>query len=125
MSQMISMEELASAVHRELSAYGEKANKEVKNAVKKTAKNVKDQINDTAPVRTGKYAGSWRTKTTRESADGLEITVYSPSRYRIAHLLEFGHAKRGGGRVAAIPHLAPAEQAGIKELEGRIREALE
>jgi hypothetical protein len=63
-------------------------------------------------------------KTTDESATKLEITVYSPRRYMLAHLLENGHAKRGGGRVRAIPHIAPAEQAGIQELEERIERAL-
>ena len=43
----------------------------------------------------------------------------------LAHLLEHGHAKRGGGRVRAIPHIAPAEQTGIEELEKEIAKALE
>ena len=33
-------------------------------------------------------------------------------------------AKRGGGRVRAIPHIAPAEQTGIEELEKEIEKAL-
>ena len=42
----------------------------------------------------------------------------------LAHLLENGHAKRGGGRVRAIPHIAPAEQMGIEQLESDITKAL-
>ena len=51
-------------------------------------------------------------------------TVHSPTRYMLAHLLEKGHAKRNGGRTRAIPHIAPAEQAGVQQLESLIRKAL-
>ena len=43
---------------------------------------------------------------------------------QLAHLLEFGHAKRGGGRVAARPHIAAAEQAGIESFEQAIERSL-
>jgi len=52
------------------------------------------------------------------------MTVHSANRYQIAHLLEHGHAKRGGGRVAARPHIAAAEEKGIRDLEDRIKEGL-
>ena len=85
---------------------------------------MKKEITAGAPERTGRYAKSWRTKTTKESSQSLEVTVYSPTRYMIAHLLEHGHAKRNGGRVAARVHIAPAEQDGIEELETEIGRTL-
>lgn len=81
-------------------------------------------INSSAPVRTGRYAKSWAVKTTAESSQSLGQTVYSPSCYMLSHLLEKGHAKRGGGRVRAIPHIAPAEKMGIEMLEGLIEKEL-
>lgn len=42
----------------------------------------------------------------------------------ISRLLEKGHAKRGGGRVAARPHIAPAEQEGVELLQSLIEKAL-
>ena len=95
-----------------------------KAAVKKAANTVKKEITAGAPARSGKYAKSWRTKTTKESSSALEITVYSPTRYMLAHLLEHGHAKRNGGRVAGKAHIAPAEQDGIEELEHEIERSI-
>ena len=111
-------------INEGLKEYADLATEDVKSAVRKTAKAVKDQINGSAPVRTGRYAKSWKVKTTAESANGLEQTVYSPTRYMLSHLLEKGHAKRGGGRVRAIPHIAPAEEMGIEMFEGLIEKAL-
>lgn len=124
MSRTVSVDELASAINEGLAEYASLATQDVKSAVKKSAKAVKDEINGSAPVRTGRYAKSWAVKTTAESSTSLEQTVYSPSRYMLSHLLEKGHVKRGGGRVRAIPHIAPAEQAGIEMLEGLIEQAL-
>jgi hypothetical protein len=124
MSRTVSVGQLASAIEEELMKYRDLAADETKKAVKKAGKTVKDEINGSAPVRTGKYAKSWRTKVTAEDSQGLELVVYSPSRYMIAHLLEHGHAKRGGGRVRAIPHIAPAEEIGIEQLQSDIENAL-
>ncbi len=120
----LSVDRMADAIMEKLTEYADLANDDMKAAVKDAANDVKKRINSSAPVRTGKYAKSWRTKTTKESDHALEITVYSPTRYRIAHLLENGHAKRGGGRVQAIPHIKPAEKAGIEKLEEDIERAL-
>ena len=124
MSRTVSIDEMAAAINEGLEEYANISAEGVKSAVKKTSKAVKDQINGSAPVRTGRYAKSWKVKTTAESSQSLEQTVYSPNRYMLSHLLEKGHAKRGGGRVRAIPHIAPAEEMGIEMLEGLIEKAL-
>ena len=120
----VSVGQLASAVNDLLNEYSKTSADGVKKAVKKAGKTVKDEINGSAPVRTGRYAKSWTSKVTAESSQSLEVTVYSPSRYMLAHLLEHGHAKRGGGRVRAIPHIGPAEELGIEQLESDIKKAL-
>lgn len=124
MGRRVQIDQLAAAVMQELDNYADTTTDGVKAAVKKAADTVKKEISAGAPVRSGKYAKSWRTKTTKESSSALEITVYSPTRYMLAHLLEHGHAKRGGGRVAARVHIAPAEQEGIDELETEIGRTL-
>ena len=116
---------MAEAIMKELDEYSKLASDSVKTAVKDAAKIVKTEISANAPVRTGKYKKSWTTKTTDESSNSLHITVHSKNRYQIAHLLEHGHAKRNGGRVKAIPHIAPAEEIGVEQLERDIKSALE
>jgi len=108
-----------------LTEYADLATEDLKAAVQDAGNAVKKQISATAPRDTGAYAKSWAVKKTKETADSLTVVVHSRNRYQLAHLLEFGHAKRNGGRVAARPHIAPAEQAGIKKLEDDIKKALE
>lgn len=121
---MTSIDSMTDEIMKGLREYADLADDEMKNAVRKTAKSVKDEITSNAPKRTGKYAKSWTTKKTKENSHSLEMTVHSKDRYQLAHLLENGHAKRGGGRVSGRPHIAPAEQHGEEMLERLIGEAL-
>ena len=120
----VSAEDLGDAIMEALEEYKDLAASELKEAVADAAKGVRDQIKDTAPRKTGKYAKSWRDRKTKETADSVEYTVYSPSRYRIAHLLENGHATRNGGRVAGRPHIKPAEEEGERKLMADIQRRL-
>ena len=124
MADRIPIDRLAETVMEGLKEYADLAADDMKKAVKKAGDAVKKEIEEKAPKDTGKYAKSWKVKTTRETSQTMEVTVYSPSRYQIAHLLEHGHAKRGGGRVSAQPHIAPAEEHGVEELEKEIKKAL-
>lgn len=121
----VSIDGMADTIMKELNAYADTTADGVKTAVQKAAKTVKSEIQAGAPVKTGAYKKSWAAKNTAESANKLEITVYSRNRYQLAHLLEHGHAKRGGGRVAAKPHIASAEQSGIEQLERDIERCLQ
>ena len=120
MGKKVSIDSLADAVMEELTEYNKLAEETMKKSVTKASQTVRKEIQAGAPVKTGRYAKSWRTKKTRESSTRLEVTVYSPSRYMLAHLLEHGHAKRSGGRTRAFPHIAPAEELGEKQLEADI-----
>ena len=121
---MTSIDDMASEVMKGLNEYAELADVSMKKAVRKTATAVKNEISANAPKKSGRYRKSWTAKKTKENSHTLEMTVHSKDRYQIAHLLEHGHAKRNGGRVAAIPHIAPAEEHGEEMLESLIEEAL-
>ncbi len=116
MGKTVAVDGLADAVVQELEEYSKLTTETMKKAVDRAGKTVRDGIRGSAPVRTGKYARSWISRKTGETSTTLHVTVYSPSRYMLAHLLEHGHAKRNGGRVRAIPHIAPAEAVGEEQL---------
>ncbi len=122
--QRVSIDRMAEVIMDELNRFSETGVDEVKKAVKHGGRTVKEDINSSAPVRTGKYAKSWSYRVTAENSTGIQVTVYSPSRYMLAHLLEHGHARRGGGRVRAIPHIAPAEAHAEQEIERELRRTL-
>lgn len=123
-SDRVSIDLMASAIMEGLQDYADLATDDLKTAVKKAGTTVRKQIQATAPSDTGKYAKSWSVKNTKETSNSLEVTVYSKNRYQLAHLLEYGHAKRGGGRTKAQPHIAPAEEAAISQLERDIKRSL-
>ena len=121
---MTLIDNLADEIMKSLTEYADLTNESMKKAVRKTATEVKKDISTNAPKCTGKYAKSWMAKKTKENSHSLEMTVHSKNRYQLAHLLEKGHAKRGGGRVSGRPHIAPAEENGVQMLEKLIEEAL-
>lgn len=124
MGSTVRIDQMADAIMQGLNEYAELATEDMKKAVKAASKTVKKEIQAGAPQKSGAYSKSWAVKTVRETANSLEQTVHSKNRYQLAHLLEHGHAKRGGGRVSGKSHIAPAEQMGIEQLEDAIEKAL-
>ncbi len=122
---MSSIDDMTAEIMAGLREYAQLADAKMKKAVRKTATTVRKEISENAPSDTGAYAKSWKTSKVDENSHRLQMRVHSKNRYQIAHLLEHGHAKRGGGRVAGKPHIAPAEQHGSEQLEDLIRKALE
>ena len=118
------IDQMAHVIMEGLQEYADLATEDMKAAVKKAGNNAKSDVQAGAPVKTGKYKKSWAVKTTKETANAMEVTVHSKNRYQLAHLLEFGHAKRGGGRTRAFPHIAPAEEAAAELLEKEVEKAL-
>lgn len=124
MNRTVSIDEMDSAIMEELEKYAELASDDLKAAVKETAASVRKDIQAGAPVDTGKYKKSWSVKNVHEDSESIDLVVHSRNRYQIAHLLEHGRAKRGGGRVAAKPHIAAAEQRGNEKLVTTVEQKL-
>ena len=120
----VTIDELADAVADIMADVKDICAEQLKETVIQAGKDTAKEIKATAPKKTGKYAKSWRSRTTKETADGLQVTVYSPSRYMLAHLLEFGHAKRGGGRVEGIEHIGPAGDKVLGKAEEKLARSI-
>ena len=120
----VRIDQMAHVIMEGLQEYADLATNDLKKAVKKVGDEAKKDIQNNAPVKTGAYKKSWTVKTTKETSNAMEVVVHSRNRYQLAHLLEFGHAKRGGGRTRAFPHIAPAEQRAAELLEREVEAAL-
>ena len=124
MGRKVGVDGLSDAVMKELEDYAKVIDTDMREAVTKAGQTVRKDISASAPKRYGTYSKSWSTKKTKQTSRSLEVTVYSRNRYQLAHLLEHGHAKRGGGRTRAFPHIAPAEERGVKQLEEDIKRSI-
>lgn len=70
---------------------------------------------------TGKYEAGWASRTKRESGGGVNGVIYNKIVPGLPHLLEKGHAKVGGGRVAGHEHIAPAAETAFEDFEKRVK----
>ena len=116
---------LEKAVKDILQDYSVEVARAAEEAVSEVTKEATKKLRQTSPKRKGRYAKGWTGKV-EKTATTVDATVYGKTgTYQLAHLLENGHAKRGGGRVNGNTHIKPVEEWAIKEVEKRIREKVE
>lgn len=89
-----------------LDEYSQDLVKTVEIAVNETAEQVVDELHTAGTFKGKKYRNSWTFRNATTSTQ-VGVTVFNKKHYRLAHLLEFGHANRNGGRTKAYPHIAP------------------
>ena len=124
MAKRITVDRLSDEIMDALEEYREMTDEVVRTAVDTVSKETKKIVQAGSPVQTGGYQKGWAVKKTSAKAGQVSITVYNRKKPGLTHLLENGHAKRGGGRVAGQPHIAPAEQYAVSELENKIKRGL-
>lgn len=120
----IKVDDLAKTIQKEFAQYHRLTNEQLKETVREVGKETKEVVEENAPVKSGDYRKSWAVKVVNESADSLHLVVHSKDSYQLTHLLEFGHAKRNGGRTKAIPHIGDAEQKAVQSFEKKVKEIL-
>lgn len=94
------------------------------------ADDVKKDLKRTSPKTKGgrkHYANGW-TVNVQKLPKGVSCIVHNKTKYRLTHLLERGHVAKNQygeyGRVAAKPHIAPAEERGIEEFMRKLEREL-
>lgn len=117
----IKIDALADAVARELAAYSQEATDNLKKKIRSVAKEAVEELKATSPKDSGTYASTWMSKDVYESKTDIRVRVYNKDNYQLTHLLEDGHAKVSGGRVAGKPHIGPAEDNAAKKLDNKVK----
>ena len=111
--------DFSDVVQKYLRNYDAEAVEKLTETITEVARDSVKKLKATSPKRTGQYARHWTYKLDRgRIKQGAVVFGDSPT-YRLAHLLEHGHAKRGGGRSAPIEHIAPVEAWAADELVNR------
>ncbi len=113
---------------KDLQALLEQYGDEVYNALGPVAEDVageaKKKVKAASPRRSGKYKSGWRTQTDK-SGRSVAVTVYNGNKPGLPHLLEYGHALRGGGRSTAYEHIAPVEEWAAEEVVTRLEREIQ
>ena len=116
--------ELARAVNDILEDWQGVTDEAAKRGVQKAAEEAVSDLRGAHPPGSEKY-GSWAAYnngwTSRKDSSKKGVytqVVHNKKKYQLTHLLENGHAIKGGGRARAFPHIAPvAEKIEDKLLE--------
>lgn len=116
MAKTIKIDQLANEITNTMKAYTDDVSRGIERCVDDVADRVLEEVKTSHPYtdRTGEYTKGFG-KTKKDRGSKYKRIIWNRKHYQRVHLLEFGHAKVGGGRVRAFPHLRPAyEKHGAK-----------
>lgn len=117
----ISIDSLTDVIMEELHTFSEGVTEQLKEDVKQVARECVQDIKKNVPEDTGDYKKGWKAKVSYESKNDIRVTVYNAKKPQLTHLLEYGHAKRNGGRVEGKSHIRPAQKYAEVSLEGKAK----
>lgn len=127
MAKKTPIEKLSDNINKILKEYEDDVVKDTGQLAKEFAKKGAQAIKQDAKAKGwGEHTGydkGWtsRYETGRLSAQGI---IYNKDVPGLPHLLEHGHAKRGGGRTNAFPHIAPVEETLSEEFFKAVRDSI-
>lgn len=117
--------DIGAAIMKELGTYSNELAERVNKTSKKYANKLRRELEETSPEKTGDYKKGWKVKQVYKSHTLSQYVVHNATDYQLTHLLEFGHAIKGGTqRVKPIPHIAPAEEKVVSEFMNEVEKAV-
>jgi len=127
----VAVDDLARLIAKDLAEYSEEVELIVKDTIDAVAKEALDTLKSEPILKTldgtGEYAKSFyisnQFKSKGKNKGAYKLILHN-KKYRIGHLLEYGHAKAIGGRTRSFPHWGKAQKI-VDNLENRIKEAIE
>lgn len=116
----ISIDQLASEIAKGLKEYSQDVIEGIDEASERIVKKAVKRLKSISPKDTGEYAKGWTKKTEKKYGETNSHVIYNKNKPQLTHLLEHGHAKRGGGRVKGRPHIRPVEEQVIQEFSAEV-----
>lgn len=115
---------IETAIMKYLEDYNGEVVKATEKVVVEVAKDSVKKLKADSPKDSGKYAKGWTYKLDKGRLKTGAVIYGKKGTYNLAHLLEYGHVLKLGGRtqgnVKAIEHIKPVEEWAIKEFETRL-----
>lgn len=125
--KLVGCKEINLALENILKEYAAECSESIRESANAAGKKAVKTLKTTSPkgVEDGQvhYASGW-TLTEEKSRYATGFTIHNKKKPGLAHLLEHGHAKRGGGRVEGRTHIGPVEEQAIKDFEEELRKRL-
>lgn len=124
MSEFVGVEGLAKAITSAVQAYTEDVATAIKEEIDDTTKSIVTELKEISPKDTGEYAKGWASTKSTKGGE-YKQTVHNKKKPWLVHILEFGHAKVGGGRVDGRPHLQPTYDKHATAFESKVKKIIE
>lgn len=126
MAKKVPIDLMAAAIDKALAKYGDEVKDNIAEIVKVMSKQGAKAVAQNARGTfggSGAYAQGWTTRmeTGRTSTQGI---IYNAAKPGLPHLLENGHANRGGGRTPGRAHIAPVEAEIAAKFEAEVKAKL-
>lgn len=126
----ITLDSFSDEVSKLLTEYAEDITQNVEGATKTVAQKGAQLLKNESlskfkdsSLKNGRYGTGW-TYEVKKGRLGVSAVLYNSKYPGLPHLLEHGHAKRGGGFVPGRPHIAPVEEQIVKLYEEEVASKL-